>query len=35
MGCFERLVNWLNMSNIPSSEQSIIRDLMTIGVIDS
>ena len=35
MGCFERFINWLNISNIPSSEQSIIRDLKTIGIIES
>ena len=35
MGCFERFLNWLENENIPQSEKSIIRDLKTIGVIDS
>jgi hypothetical protein len=35
MGCLERFFNWLNISNMPTSEQSIIRDLMTIGAIES
>jgi hypothetical protein len=34
MGCFERFMDWLNFSNMPQSEQSIIRDLMKIGIID-
>ena len=34
MGCFERFIDGLNFSNIPQSEQSIIRDLMKIGIID-
>jgi hypothetical protein len=34
MGCVERFLNWLFIENIPNSEQSIIRDLMTIGVIE-
>jgi hypothetical protein len=28
MGCFERFMDWLNFSNMPQSEQSIIRDLI-------
>jgi hypothetical protein len=35
MGCFERFLNWLEIENIPQSEKSIIRDLKTIGIIDS
>ena len=35
MGCWDKLLNWINFSNIPSSEQSIIRDLMTIVDIES
>jgi hypothetical protein len=34
MGCLERFIDWLNFSNIPQSEQSIIRDLMKIGIIE-
>ena len=34
MGCFTRLINWLNISNIPTTEQSILRDLLTIGIIN-
>jgi hypothetical protein len=35
MNCWERFINWLNISNIPTSEQSILRDLKTIGIIES
>lgn len=38
MSCFERFYNWLNhlfIPNIPTSEQSIMRDLQTIGIIES
>ena len=38
MFCFERFCNWLNhlfIPNIPTNEQSIIRDLQTIGIIES
>jgi len=35
MGCWERFVNWINFKNIPFSEQSILRDLHTIGVADN
>jgi hypothetical protein len=35
MGCFERFLNWLAIENISQSEKSIIRDLKTIGIIDS
>jgi len=31
MTCFQRFINWINRVNIPTSEQSIIRDLLTIG----
>lgn len=34
MGCFTRLINWLNIEYIPDSEKSILRDLMKIGVIE-
>lgn len=34
MSCLERLYNWLSIDNIPSSEKSILRDLMTIGIIE-
>jgi hypothetical protein len=30
MTCFQRFLNWINCVNIPTSEQSIIRDLLTI-----
>jgi hypothetical protein len=33
MTCFQRFMDWLNNENIPESEQSIIRDLKIIGVI--
>ena len=33
MTCFKRFINWLNNENIPESEQSIIRDLKIIGII--
>lgn len=34
MGCLERFLNWLNHNNIPASEQSIMRDLQTIGIAE-
>lgn len=36
MSCFTRLCNWLNnyfSSDIPESQESIIRDLEKIGII--
>jgi len=30
MSCFQRFLNWINHKNIPTSEQSIIRDLLSI-----
>ena len=30
MGCFQRFIDWLNLQNIPTSEKSIIRDLLSI-----
>jgi hypothetical protein len=33
MGCFEKFLNWLNHSNIPNSQESIMRDLQTIGIM--
>jgi len=35
MGCLERFYKWLAIETIPESEKSIIRDLKTIGIIDS
>jgi hypothetical protein len=38
MSCFESFYNLLNhlfIPNIPNSEESIIRDLKTIGIIES
>lgn len=34
MGCLERFLFWLNKDNIPNSEQSILRDLQTIGIVE-
>jgi hypothetical protein len=37
MSCFEMFYNWLNhlfIPNIPSSQESIIRDLQTIGILE-
>jgi hypothetical protein len=34
MNCFERLLNWININNIPTSETSLLRDLLTIGIIN-
>jgi len=34
MTCIERLINWLSKNNIPGSEQSILRDLQTIGIVE-
>jgi hypothetical protein len=34
MGCWEKFINWLSLSNIPNSEQSIMRDLITIGIAE-
>ena len=37
MNCFKSFYNWLNhffIPDIPTSEQSIIRDLQTIGIIE-
>jgi len=34
MGCFKRFLDWLSIESIPASEQSIIKDLQTIGVVE-
>lgn len=34
MGCIERLFNWINITNMPNSEKSILEDLKTIGIIN-
>jgi len=34
MGCWAKFINWLFESNIPVSEQSILRDLVTIGIAE-
>jgi hypothetical protein len=36
MSCFERFCDWLNIKfipDVPTSEKSIIRDLLTIGIL--
>jgi hypothetical protein len=36
MGCFESFCDWINQKfipDVPTSEKSIIRDLMTIGIL--
>lgn len=38
MLCFERFYNWINhlfIPDIPTSEQSIIKDLQTIGILEN
>ena len=35
MTCWQRFCNWLSIDNIPASEKSIMRDLKTIGVMES
>jgi len=35
MGCFKRLLKWLEIETIPESEKSILRDLMKIGIVES
>lgn len=38
MSCFQKFYNWINhffIPNIPNSEESIMRDLQTIGIIES
>jgi len=34
MGCWERFLNWLSLANVPDSEKSIMRDLITIGIVE-
>ena len=34
MGCFKRFINWIYINNIPTSENSILADLKTIGIIN-
>jgi hypothetical protein len=31
--CFKRLLDWLNGNNMPESQDSLIRDLNTIGIL--
>lgn len=33
MGCLERFLDWINYYNIPSTEKSIIEDLLKIDNI--
>jgi len=35
MTCWQKFCNWLSIDNIPESENSIIRDLKIIGIVDS
>jgi hypothetical protein len=35
MTCWQKFLDWLSMGNMPESEQSIIRDLKTIGIMPS
>lgn len=35
MTCWQKFIDWLLVANIPESEQSIIRDLKTIGIMPS
>ena len=32
--CWKRFIDWLSISNIPKSEESLIRDLKTLGAIE-
>lgn len=32
-GCFKRFLDWINRNNIPESQDSLIRDLNTIGIL--
>lgn len=34
MSFFQCLLNWLNPNKIPDSEESIMRDLQTIGIME-
>jgi hypothetical protein len=34
MGCWQKFINWLSLANVPDSEKSIMRDLITIGIVE-